>query len=57
MTKYMIIDFRKSSTAHPLLIIDSAVVEGVKDKRFLGRHITDDLSWSLQRGPDSIRGN
>ncbi|XP_068506162.1 uncharacterized protein [Syngnathus scovelli] len=45
-TKEIIVDFRKGHTTHLPLIIDGAVVERVSCTKFLGVHISEDLSWS-----------
>jgi hypothetical protein len=36
----------KSRTEHAPILIDGAVVEQVKSFKFLGVHITKELSWS-----------
>lgn len=46
-TKEMITDFRKTDTIPPPLTIDGAAVERVRSAKFLGVHITDNLTWSL----------
>lgn len=48
-TKEMIIDFRKSSTAHPPLTVNNAVVERVKNTKFLGVCITNEISYSFKK--------
>ncbi|XP_061149648.1 uncharacterized protein LOC133163607 [Syngnathus typhle] len=45
-TKEIVVDFRKGHTQHLPLTIDGAVVERVSSARFLGVHISEDLSWS-----------
>ncbi|KAM9825145.1 uncharacterized protein ACBT44_005944 [Syngnathus typhle] len=45
-TKEIVDDFRKDHTQHLPLTIDGAVVERVGSARFLGVHISEDLSWS-----------
>ncbi|KAM9816502.1 uncharacterized protein ACBT44_010814 isoform 1-T1 [Syngnathus typhle] len=45
-TKEIVVDFRKGRTQHLPLIIDGAVVERVSSAKFLGVHISEDLSWS-----------
>ena len=45
-TKEMIVDFR-SKADYSLLYISSSAVEKVSSTQFLGVHITEDLSWSL----------
>ncbi|XP_062235277.1 uncharacterized protein LOC133932561 [Platichthys flesus] len=45
-TKEMVVDFRKSLTEHPPLTIDGAAVERVSSTKFLGVHISEDLSWA-----------
>ena len=39
--------FRKKHTPHIPLIINGSAVESVKSTKFLGVHITDDLTWSI----------
>ena len=45
-TKEIVVDFRKSHTEHPPLTIDGAAVERVSSTKFLGVHISEDLSWA-----------
>ncbi|KAM9802280.1 uncharacterized protein ACBT44_014616 [Syngnathus typhle] len=45
-TKEIVVDFRKDHTQHLPLTIDGAVVERVSSTRFLGVHISEDLSWT-----------
>jgi hypothetical protein len=44
--KEMIVDYRKRRTEHTPILIDGAVVEQVESFKFLGVHITNELSWS-----------
>lgn len=46
-TKEMIVDFRRTQVAHSPLHINGSIVERVSNIKFLGVHLTDDLSWSL----------
>ncbi|KAI4895073.1 hypothetical protein NFI96_006521 [Prochilodus magdalenae] len=47
-TKEMIMDYRKlQRDGHSPLYINGAEVERVSSVRFLGVHLTDDLTWSL----------
>ncbi|KAI4892705.1 hypothetical protein NFI96_013467 [Prochilodus magdalenae] len=47
-TKEMIVDYRKlQRSGHSPLYINGAEVVRVSSVRFLGVHLTDDLSWSL----------
>src|SRR4029434_9781185 len=46
-TKGIVVDFRKSHTVHPPLTIDGAAVERVSSTKFLGVHISEDLSWAI----------
>ncbi len=39
-------DFRQNSGDHPPLTIDSSAVERVSSTKFLGVHITEDLTWT-----------
>lgn len=45
-TKEMVLDYRRSSSEHPPLIINGTVVERVNSTKFLGLHIADDITWS-----------
>ncbi|KAM9771026.1 uncharacterized protein ACBT44_011437 [Syngnathus typhle] len=45
-TKEIVVDFRKGHTQHLPLTIDGAVVGRVSSAKFLGVHISEDLSWS-----------
>jgi hypothetical protein len=46
MTKEMIVDSRKKRTEHTPILIDGAAVKQVESFKFLGVHITNELSWS-----------
>ncbi len=45
-TKEVLLDFRRNSVDHPPLTIDSQTVERVSSTKFLGVHITEDLTWT-----------
>jgi hypothetical protein len=45
-TKELIVDYREQRAEHAPIYIDGAVVEQVESFKFLGIHITKDLSWS-----------
>ncbi|KAL0148027.1 hypothetical protein M9458_056642 [Cirrhinus mrigala] len=45
-TKEIIVDFRRAHTQHAPLTINGASVERVSSTKFLGVHITEDLSWT-----------
>ncbi len=45
-TKEVVLDFRRNSVDHPPLTIDSSTVERVSSTKFLGVHITEDLTWT-----------
>ncbi|KAL0153065.1 hypothetical protein M9458_051664 [Cirrhinus mrigala] len=45
-TKEVVMDFRRNSVDHPPLTIDSSAVERVSSTKFLGVHITEDLTWT-----------
>ncbi|KAL0204667.1 hypothetical protein M9458_002685, partial [Cirrhinus mrigala] len=45
-TKEVVMDFRRNSVDHPPLTIDSSTVERVSSTKFLGVHITEDLTWT-----------
>jgi len=46
-TKEIIIDFRKNKNDKLPLIINDQNVEVVRNFKFLGAHITDDLKWNM----------
>ncbi|KAI5086194.1 gastrula zinc finger protein XlCGF28.1-like, partial [Silurus meridionalis] len=41
------VDFRRAQSGHSPLIIDGSSVEIVKSTKFLGVHLADNLTWSL----------
>uniref|UniRef100_A0A669CX86 Reverse transcriptase domain-containing protein n=1 Tax=Oreochromis niloticus TaxID=8128 RepID=A0A669CX86_ORENI len=45
-TKEVIVNFQRDHTCHPPLTIDGAAVERVSSTKFLGVHISEDLSWT-----------
>ncbi len=45
-TKELVVDFRRQSTEHTPITIDKTPVEWVNSFKFLGVHITEDLTWS-----------
>ncbi|KAL0184059.1 hypothetical protein M9458_019755, partial [Cirrhinus mrigala] len=45
-TKEIVVDFRRAHTQHSPLTINGASVERVSSTKFLGVHITEDLSWT-----------
>ena len=45
-TKEIAVDFRRVHTQHAPLTINGATVERVSSTKFLGVHITEDLSWT-----------
>uniref|UniRef100_A0A669CU71 Reverse transcriptase domain-containing protein n=1 Tax=Oreochromis niloticus TaxID=8128 RepID=A0A669CU71_ORENI len=45
-TKEVIVNFQRGHTCHPPLTIDGAAVERVSSTKFLGVHISEDLSWT-----------
>ncbi|CAF87187.1 unnamed protein product, partial [Tetraodon nigroviridis] len=46
-TKEMIVDFRRAPGEHPPLTINGSSVEIVKNTKFLGVHLEENLTWSL----------
>ncbi|KAI5621461.1 hypothetical protein C0J50_18870 [Silurus asotus] len=46
-TKERVVDFRRAQSDHSPLIIDVSPVEIVKIPKFLGVHLADNLTWSL----------
>ncbi len=45
-TKEIVVDFRRVHTQHAPLTINGAIVERASSTKFLGVHITEDLSWT-----------
>ena len=45
-TKEIVVDFQRGHTQHLPLTIDGAAVERVSSTKFLGVHISEDLSWT-----------
>ncbi|KAM8846109.1 uncharacterized protein ACB058_012558 [Synchiropus picturatus] len=45
-TKEMVVDFRRRPVLHPPLLIAGAAVEQVTSTKFLGVHISQDLTWN-----------
>ncbi len=45
-TKELVVDFRRQSREHTPITIDKTPVERVNSYKFLGVHITEDLTWS-----------
>ncbi len=45
-TKELVVDFRRESREHTPITIDKTPVERVNSFKFLGVHITEDLTWS-----------
>ncbi len=45
-TKEVVMDFRRNPIDHPPLTIDTSTVERVSSTKFLGVHITEDLTWT-----------
>ncbi|KAK3543961.1 hypothetical protein QTP70_032184 [Hemibagrus guttatus] len=46
-TKEMLVDFRREQNDHPPLFIDGSSVEIVKSTKFLGVHLVENFTWSL----------
>ncbi len=56
-TKEVVLDFRRrNSIDHPPLTIDSSTVERVSSTKFLGVHITEDLTWTTNTMSLSKKG-
>ncbi len=47
-TKELVVDFRRQSRERTPITIDKTPVEPVNSFKFLGVHITEDLTWSAQ---------
>ncbi len=45
-TKELVVDFRRQSRKHTPITIDKTPAERVNSFKFLGIHITEDLTWS-----------
>ncbi len=45
-TKELVVDYRRQSREHTPITIDKTPVERVNSFKFLGVHITEDLTWS-----------
>ncbi|KAI4900497.1 hypothetical protein NFI96_007889, partial [Prochilodus magdalenae] len=50
-TKEMVVDFRRVRDDHAPLNINGSAVEIVQSTKFLGVHITENLTWSLNSSP------
>ncbi len=48
-TKELVVDYRRQSREHTPITIDKTPVERVTSFKFLGVHITEDLTWSAHR--------
>lgn len=46
-TQEMVVDFRRRQADHLPLFISGSEVERVRSTKFLGLHISDDLTWSI----------
>ncbi|KAK3566409.1 hypothetical protein QTP86_032274 [Hemibagrus guttatus] len=46
-TKEMVVDFRRAQSDHSLLFIDGSHVEIIKSTKFLGVHLAENFTWSL----------
>ncbi|KAK3532777.1 hypothetical protein QTP86_028146, partial [Hemibagrus guttatus] len=46
-TKEMVVDFRRAQSDHSPLFIDGSYVEIAKSTKFLGVHLVENLTWSL----------
>ncbi|KAK3575509.1 hypothetical protein QTP86_028228 [Hemibagrus guttatus] len=46
-TKEMVVDFRRAQSDHSPLFIDGSPVEIVKSTKFLGVHLVENFTWSL----------
>ncbi|GAA6071249.1 uncharacterized protein LOC121182596, partial [Tachysurus ichikawai] len=43
----MVVDFRRAQSDHSLLNIDGSSVEIIKSTKFLGVHLAENFTWSL----------
>ncbi|KAK3525747.1 hypothetical protein QTP70_007384 [Hemibagrus guttatus] len=46
-TKKMVVDFRRAQSGHSPLFIDGTSVEIVKSTKFLGVHLAENFTWSI----------
>ncbi|KAK3572574.1 hypothetical protein QTP86_000419 [Hemibagrus guttatus] len=46
-TKEMVVDFRRAQSDHSPLFIDGSPVEIVKSSKFLGVHLAENFTWSI----------
>ncbi|KAI5095602.1 gastrula zinc finger protein XlCGF28.1-like [Silurus meridionalis] len=46
-TEEMIVDFRRAQSGHSPLIMDGSSMEIVKSTKFLGVHLVENFTWSL----------
>ncbi|KAK3575550.1 hypothetical protein QTP86_029468 [Hemibagrus guttatus] len=49
-TKEMVVDFRRAQSDHSPLNINGSTMKIVKRTKFLGVHLAEDLTWSLNTG-------
>ncbi|KAK3518408.1 hypothetical protein QTP70_000609 [Hemibagrus guttatus] len=54
-TKEVVVDFRRAQSDHSPLIIDGSPVEIVKSTKFLGVHLAENFTWSLNTSSISKR--
>ncbi|KAK3506471.1 hypothetical protein QTP70_001188 [Hemibagrus guttatus] len=54
--KEMVVDFRIAQIEHSPLDIDGSKVEIVKNTKFLGVHLVEDLTWSLNTSSITKKG-
>lgn len=47
-TKDIVVHFKRSHTKHPPLTIDGATLQRATSAKFLGVHISEDLSWTTK---------
>uniref|UniRef100_A0A3B1K880 Reverse transcriptase domain-containing protein n=1 Tax=Astyanax mexicanus TaxID=7994 RepID=A0A3B1K880_ASTMX len=56
-TKEIVVDFRRTHTLHTPLFINGTAVERVSSTKFLGVHVTEDLSWSTNSASLARKAN
>ena len=49
-TEEMVVDFRRTQRDHKLLDIHGSPLEFVKNTKFLGVHLAENITWSLNTG-------
>ncbi|XP_076862714.1 nuclear respiratory factor 1 isoform X2 [Brachyhypopomus gauderio] len=56
-TKEIVVDFRRTRTQHTPLFINDTAVERVSSTKFLGVHVTENLSWTTNSASLARKAN